>query len=82
MSSQFLGEVILFNKVAFIFNCFNMVKSSGMSSLLAVDTGSLWTVMSKIDSDDVSYSVYQRLNCIILRRGAMNGKAKVGCNVM
>lgn len=59
-----------------------MVKSLGMSSLLAVDTGSLWTVMSKIDSDDVSYSVYQRLNSIILHCGAINGKAKVGCNVM
>lgn len=39
MSCQVLGGVILFNKVAFIFNCFNMVKSLGKSSLLAVDTG-------------------------------------------
>jgi hypothetical protein len=67
MSSLVLGSVIYFDAVALIFNCFNMFQSLGKSlnhsrtilpSLQAVDTGSLWTVISKIDSNGMFHILY------------------------
>jgi hypothetical protein len=67
MSCLFLGRVIYFDAVALIFNCFNMFESLDKSlnhsgtilpSLQAVDTGSLWTVISKIDSNSMFHILY------------------------